>query len=126
VSPAGRARLGVVAVLVPLAAAITAVVTLAVTNAPGTGAATHAKSNGTSIVISNFAFSPPTLHVPRGTTVTVANADGVAHTVTADDKQFDTGRIDGGAKGSITLTTPGRYAYHCDIHNYMTGVIEVK
>jgi plastocyanin len=121
-----RSRVAVLAALVPLIAVVTAVVTLAVTDAPGSGTASAAKPNGTSIVISNFAFSPPTLHVAPGTTIAVTNNDGVAHTVTADDKSFDTGDLAGGAKGTITVKSPGKYAYHCDIHNYMTGVIEVK
>ena len=61
-----------------------------------------------------------------GTEITVTNNDSVAHTVTVDDKSFDTGDLAGGAKGTITIKSPGKYAYHCDIHNYMTGVIEVK
>ena len=121
-----RLRLGVLALVVPLIAAVTALVTLSVTSAPGSGAASGAKPNGTSVVISNFAFSPSTLHVAPGTTIRISNADGVAHTVTADDKSFDSGDIAGGATATITIKAPGRYAYHCDIHNYMTGVIEVK
>jgi plastocyanin len=121
-----RSRVVVLAALVPLIAIVTAVVTLAVTDSPGSGTASAAKPNGTSIVISNFAFSPPTLHVAPGTEITVTNNDSVAHTVTGDDKSFDTGDLAGGAKGTITIKSPGKYAYHCDIHNYMTGVIEVK
>jgi plastocyanin len=121
-----RARVGVLAAIVPVIAVVAAVVALAVTDAPGSGAASAARPNGTSIVISNFAFSPPTLHVAPGTTIAVTNHDGVAHTLTADDKSFDTGDLAGGAKGTITIKSPGKYAYHCDIHNYMTGVIEVK
>ncbi len=112
--------------VVPFVAVIVAVVTLAVTSAPTSGAATGAKPNGTRIVISNFAFSPSTLHLAVGSTITVTNADGVAHTVTANDKSFDTGDIAGGGKATITIKSPGTYAYHCDIHNYMTGVIEAK
>jgi plastocyanin len=122
----GRVRVAVLAVVVPLVAAVTAVVTLSVTDAPGSAAASPAKPDGTSVVISNFAFAPATLHVAPGTTIKITNQDGVAHTVTADGKAFDTGDIAGGATAAITVKSPGRYAYHCDIHNYMTGVIEVK
>jgi plastocyanin len=124
VSP--RLRAAALALAVPLVAAVTVLVTLSATSAPGSSAATAAKSNGTTIVISNFAFSPSTLHVAPGTTIKITNSDGVAHTVTADNKSFDTGDIAGGASTTITVKSPGKYAYHCDIHNYMTGVIEVK
>jgi plastocyanin len=49
-----------------------------------------------------------------------------AHTLTADDGSFGTGVLDGGMQMKITIDKPGRYAYHCDIHNYMTGVIEAS
>ena len=60
------------------------------------------------------------------TAVTVTNDDGTMHTLTADDKSFDTGDLDGGASATITIATAGTYEYHCDIHNYMTGTIEAK
>ena len=56
----------------------------------------------------------------------MTNDDGAAHTLTADDGKFDTGRLDGGKQATITIDEPGTYAYHCDIHNYMTGVIEAS
>ena len=61
-----------------------------------------------------------------GSTLTVTNDDGTQHTLTADDKSFDTGDLDGGAKATVKIGAPGKYAYHCDIHNYMTGTIEAK
>ena len=38
----------------------------------------------------------------------------------------DTGDLDGGAQAKITIDKPGKYAYHCEIHNFMTGVIEAR
>ena len=61
-----------------------------------------------------------------GDTITVTNDDGTAHTLTADDGRFDTGNLAGGAAKTITVAAPGTYAYHCDIHNYMTGKIEAR
>ena len=60
------------------------------------------------------------------TPVAVTNDDGTVHTLTADDGSFDTGNLDGGAEKTITVAAPGTYAYHCDIHNYMTGTIEAR
>jgi len=122
----GRRRAVTIGLAVPVIAAIVAVVTLTATSAPGSGVAASTGANGTKIVISNFTFSPSTLHVAPGTTITIANNDGVTHTVTADDKSFDSGQIAGGATATVTLRAPGKYTYHCDIHNYMTGTIEVK
>jgi len=78
----------------------------------------------TSIKIEDFAFSPTLATVERGATVTVTNADGVTHTLTADDGSFDTGDLAAGSK-TITLDEAGTFAYHCAIHTYMKGMIEV-
>ncbi len=111
------------ALVVPVVAVVAAVVTLNVTS-DDSGNAGAAAKNGTEVTIENFAFSPTPLRVKAGATVTVANHDGAAHTVTADDGTFDTGTLDGGSQMTITIDKPGKYAYHCNIHNYMTGVIE--
>ena len=111
----------------PVLAVIVAIVTLDVTSddtSRASGGST-AKS-GNEVVIKNFAFSPTPLHVKAGAVLTVANDDGTTHTLTADDGAFDTGDLDGGTQMKITIGKPGKYAYHCDIHNYMTGVIEAS
>jgi plastocyanin len=116
------------ALIVPVLAVIAVIVTLTATSDDTGGASGSTTSNGTAnaVVIKNFAFAPATLHVRAGATVAVTNDDGAAHTLTADDGNFDTGRLDGGKQATITIDEPGTYAYHCDIHNYMTGVIEAS
>jgi plastocyanin len=111
------------ALVVPVVAVVAAVVTLAVTS-DDSGNTGEAATQGTAVTIENFAFSPTPLRVKAGTTVTVANQDQTAHTLTADDGAFDTGTIDGGAHQTIVIGQPGRYAYHCEIHPFMTGRIE--
>ena len=65
--------------------------------------------------------------VTPGEKVTVTNKDSVAHTVTANDKKFDTGDISPGKTATFTApSTPGRYPYICTIHQYMTGMLTVK
>jgi plastocyanin len=116
------------ALIVPVIAALAVVVTLSATD-DDTGAAARPATDGVSgsvVTIQNFEFSPRTLQVDAGAPVAVANADGAAHTLTADDGAFDTGTLDGGARATITVDAPGRYAYFCDIHNYMTGVLVAR
>lgn len=84
-----------------------------------------ARSSGSAITIRNFEFSPNRLTVKARATVTVRNSDSTDHTVTADGGAFDTGRIRGGATATFTVTKPGTYPYHCDIHQFMKGVLEV-
>ena len=119
-------RFVALAAVVPVLAAIVAVVTLTVTDAPSTPSAAGGGAKGDSIVIRNFTFVPTPLVVDAGTTVTVTNADGTRHSVTADKGSFDTHDLDGGAKAQLVIDRPGKYDYHCDIHDYMKGTIEVR
>ena len=82
---------------------------------------------GHAITIKNFAFSPGSITVAPGTSVTVANDDSVAHTLTSTSGGFDTGNIQPGQ--SKTFTAPNRagsYPYICTIHQYMTGTLTVS
>ena len=114
------------ALVVPVLAVIAMIVTLNVTSDTGSAATGSAAEDGNAIVIKNFAFSPTPLRVKAGATVTVTNDDGTTHTLTADNGAFDTGDLSGGQQMTITIARAGKYAYHCDIHNYMTGVIEAS
>jgi|SRR5271157_1142989 len=85
-----------------------------------------------SVVIQNFAFSPQTVTVPKGTTVTWTNQDGVNHTVvnaktdtSADSTLFKSDPLATGQSFSFTFSTPGTYPYHCSIHPGMTGTVIV-
>ena len=76
------------------------------------------------VVIANFSFSPTPLQVSAGTVVTFKNTDGAVHTATASDKSFDSGRLAQGATYRAKITKS--VTYFCDIHQYMTGTIEVR
>ncbi|MFB7909834.1 cupredoxin domain-containing protein [Kitasatospora sp. NPDC056076] len=79
------------------------------------------------ITIKNFAFQPATVTLRPGDTVTVTNQDSTAHTLTADDKSFDTGTIAPGA--TATFTAPeksGAHPYICTIHQFMHGTLTVS
>jgi plastocyanin len=78
------------------------------------------------IVIKDFKFEPANLKVAPGAKVTVKNEDGAAHTVTAGDGSFDTGNLEAKAQKEITVSKAGQISYRCDIHQYMTGVIQVN
>jgi plastocyanin len=74
-------------------------------------------------------FSPMTLTVAPGATVTVRNEDSVTHTLTdkASSSLFGTGDIAAGR--SMTFHAPkqsGSYTYICEIHQYMTGTLVVR
>lgn len=79
-------------------------------------------------------FSPATLTVPAGTTVTWENGDGVAHTVTSATGSADTYDM-ALSSGTVThkFTTAGTYNYYCKNHGFngtpptgMHGTITVQ
>ncbi len=76
--------------------------------------------------IAGFAFSPQSVTVAVGDTVTWSNADAQNHTATANGGSFDTGAIGGNTSKSVTFSTAGTFAYHCKIHPSMTGTIVVQ
>lgn len=77
------------------------------------------------ITINGFAFTPMVLSVAVGTRVTVTNHDTVAHTWTADKGAFNSGLIQPGASYHFTFTSAGTYRYHCAVHTFMTGTVNV-
>ena len=84
-------------------------------------------SSADTIAIRNFSFSPSSITVAPGATVTITNKDQVAHTVTAPDGKFDTGNIAPGQSETFTApNTAGTYPYVCSIHQYMTGTLHVS
>ena len=91
-----------------------------------TGAAA-APMAGNAVAIKNFAFSPATLQVKAGTTVTWTNQDTDAHTVTsaASGGPLHSAALATHAAYSYTFTKPGTYAYICTIHPFMPATVEV-
>jgi amicyanin len=96
---------------------------------PAPASATTADSpppqGGTAVAIADFKFSPATLTVPVGTTVTWTNQDEEPHTVAAKDGSFHSPGMDTHATYSFTFTTPGSYDYICSIHPFMAGTVVV-
>ncbi len=83
-------------------------------------------AGGSAVDIVNYAFSPTSLQVAAGTTVTWTNNDTAAHTVTADDGSFDSGNMAPGATFTFTFTTAGSVVYHCNYHPNMVATIVVQ
>lgn len=107
----------------PAVLAIAALVTaVAITprNTPALAAATF------DVDIEESAFTPATLTVPVGSTVTWRNKDTAAHTATSDRPGgFDSGVLTQGQSFSFTFDTTGTFNYVCDIHPSIEGAIVV-
>jgi LPXTG-motif cell wall-anchored protein len=85
-------------------------------------AVAHAAGSDT---IKDFSFSPATVTVTAGETITWTNDGPTGHSATADDGSFDTGILSQGHSGSHTFTTPGTYSFHCTPHPFMQGKVVV-
>jgi plastocyanin len=106
--------------------------TTAPTGAAGTpGGAGSPAAGASTVSIVDFAFNPTTLTVAKGTSVTWTNAGTTGHTVSADDKSFDSdsgntnATLAAGATFSHTFDAAGTFTYHCKVHSSMIGTITV-
>jgi len=74
------------------------------------------------IVMDEFVFTPKQVTVRKGTAVVWINQEGETHTVTADDKKFDSGDLSAGGIFAFTLAEAGTIPYYCDYHGGRGGV----
>ena len=92
----------------------------------GGGQATTVEEKTAEVRIKDYIYDARELTINKGTSVTWTNDDSAAHTVTARDKAFDSGNMDGGQGFTFTFETAGTYDYYCRIHSQMSGRIVVK
>lgn len=71
------------------------------------------------VLMSGMTFSPASITVPVGTTITWKNNDGVPHTSTSDTGVWNTGNIDAGKSAVTTFDAAGTYPYTCTYHASM-------
>ncbi|MCL5073785.1 MAG: cupredoxin family copper-binding protein [Actinobacteria bacterium] len=90
---------------------------------PSTSPASQSQSS--KVDIKNMSFSPDTMTVKMGTTITWTNNDSVPHTVTSDNGLFDSKTFQPGDTFSFTFKQAGTFPYHCSIHTFMHGTITV-
>ena len=77
------------------------------------------------IKIDNFTFTPATLTVTPGTTVTWENDDDIPHTIVTPTLKARSKPLDTGDKYSFPFTTAGSFEYFCGLHPHMKGMITV-
>ena len=77
------------------------------------------------LTVSAFQFADIT--VAPGATIQLVDNDDEPHTVTADDKSFDSTSFDKASPGSLVAPNkPGRYPFHCEVHPSMRGTLTVR
>lgn len=73
-----------------------------------------------------FTFRPKMLKIAAGTTVVWKNMTQAPHTVSSDTGIFDSGVISPGGTFTFKFTQAGTFAYHCNIHPFMTASVTVS
>ena len=72
-------------------------------------------------------FTPATVTINAGQTVTWQNQGSLSHTVTFDNGPSFNQNLDSGSTVNRTFSTAGTFKYHCTIHGAsMSGTITVK
>jgi plastocyanin len=95
------------------------VVTVAGCSGGGSGAA----AGGATVIEKNFAFTPNTLAVNVGDTVTFMNQDAAPHEVSINNQ--DLGKQSPGQNVTWKASSAGTYPFRCLIHATMTGQVTV-
>jgi hypothetical protein len=75
--------------------------------------------------ISDFKFTPASLTIHVGDTITWVNNGPSEHSATANNGSFNTGLLKKGASASHTFTTAGTFTYFCSVHPFMHGTVVV-
>jgi len=78
------------------------------------------------VIIDNLTFSPETLTVTPGTTVTWLNQESVTHTVSSLSGAFESGSMSPGDSFSFTFNDKGIFEYRCSLHPTMRGTVTVE
>src|SRR5687768_12870804 len=77
------------------------------------------------VQIVGTSFSPDSVTINVGDTVTWVNDTGVEHTVTANNGSFNSGPPDSNFTFSHTFNTAGTFGYHCQPHQLLGMVGQV-
>lgn len=88
----------------------------ATSTSPGS---TLGSASPNTVLMSGMVFSPVTITVAVGTTITWRNNDGIAHTSTSDTGVWNTGKLEPGTSATTTFTTAGTFPYNCIYHASM-------
>ena len=90
------------------------------------GAAAATRPATHTVTIEATRFTPATLTIKAGDSVTWVNKDPFPHTATSKAGGFDSQLVAAGASWTFTPKKKGSFAYICTIHPTMKGTLQVK
>src|SRR3954447_12688953 len=74
-------------------------------------------------------YATPVVSMAKGDTLTFNNLDSTAkHDLVSDDGKFASPLVDGGKSApvkGVEALAPGAYKFHCSLHSWMHGALEV-
>lgn len=78
--------------------------------------------------IKGLKYEPSVVEVAAGTTVRWVNDDPADHTVTSEEAggPLASGVFEAGGSFEYTFEEPGEFAYVCEVHPFMKGMIVVE
>jgi len=83
-------------------------------------------TSANTVTIQNNTFSPATMQIQNGTTVTWINKDSVTHRVVSNSGLFDSGNLTTGKSYNYTFNKTGSYPYHDLMNPSIVGTIDVN
>ncbi|MGV9294320.1 cupredoxin domain-containing protein [Amycolatopsis sp. NPDC003676] len=94
----------------------------------GGAAPAAAAGSAKSVEMSGYKFSPASLTISAGDTVTWTNHDSAPHNVVVTDgpEKFTSPTMQTGGTFSHTFTKAGTYSYYCSIHPDMKATVTVQ
>lgn len=85
-----------------------------------------ARSSTHTVSMKSMAFSPASISVKVGDTVTWTNDDDRDYNVSSSDGGFSSDNIRPGGSYSFKFTKPGKFSYNCTYHPRMKGTVSVS
>lgn len=94
---------------------------------PASGHEDHHDEAAAEVTIKDFAFSPESVTIKVGESVTWTNEDSAPHTATGKDRDvLQSGTLNQGQTFTQKFDTAGTYDYFCEFHPNMKGVVIVE
>jgi len=79
------------------------------------------------VIIKDFAFTPAEITIKKGMAVTWQNQDSAPHVIVSDSglPGLQSAKLENGGSYTYIFYKVGDWAYHCQIHPNMKGVVKV-